>query len=56
MLIVPLIFWIASLVLFAIKAFMARPGWDITALGLLAFDLWLGLHFLMTSGDRITFT
>jgi hypothetical protein len=55
MLIIPLIFWIVSCVLFAIKAALARPGWDLTALGLLAFDLWLGLHFLLESGERITF-
>ena len=46
------IIWIVSLVLLAVPPIQTRawPG-----LGLFAFDLWLGLHFLLETTDPITF-
>lgn len=48
-----LILWIVSLVLFGIQAFY--PNRSILAAALFAFDLWIGLHFLMEVTDPITF-
>lgn len=52
--IITFIVWIVALVLFMVEAVRARPGWNLTALGLFAFTLTVGLQFLVESGDRIT--
>jgi hypothetical protein len=48
---VPFIIWIVSLVLLFFKPYASR---DWGGLGLFAFDLWLGLMFIIEAGDRIT--
>lgn len=55
--IVTFILWIVSLVLLAIAAFMPKPVWPSSAfaLGVFAFDLWIGLQFLLELTDPITF-
>lgn len=55
--ILTLILWIVSLVLLAVAAFMPRPVWpgSAFALGVFAFDLWIGLQFLLELTDPITF-
>ena len=55
--ILTLILWVASLVLLAVAALMPRPMWPsgAFALGVFAFDLWLGLQFLLELSDPITF-
>jgi hypothetical protein len=52
-----LFIWIISLVLLFLAAFAPRPyvwsasiGWA----GLFAFDLWIGLQFLIVATDPIT--
>jgi hypothetical protein len=50
-----LIVWIFSLAAFAFAAFWPPPQRNITAIGLLLFDLWLGLQFLIEVKDPITF-
>lgn len=47
------IIWVISLALFGIATFMPRP-FNIMAGGLLAFDLWIGLQFLVEATDPIT--
>lgn len=55
--ILTLILWIVSLVLLAVAAFAPRPFWpgNAFALGVFAFDLWIGLQFLLELTDPITF-
>lgn len=48
------IIWIVSLVLLAVEPARTRP-FNPLGLGLFAFDLWLGLHFLLEVTDPITF-
>lgn len=52
-----LIIWIASLVLLLVAALMPRPAFPASAfaLGVFAFDLWIGLQFLLEQTDPITF-
>jgi hypothetical protein len=45
------IIWIVSLVLLFFRPYTTRE-WH--GLGIFAFDLWLGLHFIIEAGDRIT--
>jgi hypothetical protein len=51
--IIVFIIWIVSLVLLAIGYYYPARHWP--ALGLFAFDLWIGLHFLLENTDPITF-
>lgn len=48
------IFWIVSLVLFAIAAYFPARAYNLVAAGLFFFDLWLGLQMLVEGGERIT--
>jgi hypothetical protein len=53
--IITLIIWIFSLAFLLYTPATTRPfifGWN---LGLFLFDLWIGLHFLIDTADRITF-
>ena len=52
--IITFIVWIVALVLFAVEAVRARPRWNLTALGLFAFTLAVGLQFIIEASDRIT--
>jgi hypothetical protein len=58
MAILTFIIWIVSLVLLAIAAFHPRP-WpqphSFLAAGVFAFDLWIGLQFLIEASDAIRF-
>lgn len=49
------IIWIVSLVFLAIAAFWPRPAYNMLAIGVFGFDLWLGLHFMIETSNRITF-
>jgi hypothetical protein len=51
--IVVFIIWIVSLVLLAAGYYYPTRWWP--GLGLFAFDLWIGLHFLLETTDPITF-
>lgn len=48
------VIWIVSLVLFAFEALRPRP-FNVLAFGLFAFDLWIGLHFVLEVTDPLTF-
>jgi hypothetical protein len=52
--IVTFVVWIVALVLFAVETVRARPAWNLTAAGLFAFTLMVGLQFLVEASDRIT--
>jgi hypothetical protein len=53
MAVITFIIWIVSLALLGVAAFRARPA-DISMLGLFAFDLWIGLQFLIETSDPFT--
>jgi hypothetical protein len=46
------IIWIVSLVLLAVGFNYPARWWP--GLGLFAFDLWIGLHFILETTDPIT--
>jgi len=47
-----LFIWVASVIVLAIDAFM--PAIKLQSLGLLLFDLWIGLQFLIETPDPVT--
>ena len=49
------IIWIVSLVFLAIAAFYPPRSFNILAVGLFTWDLWLGLQFLIETTDPIRF-
>jgi hypothetical protein len=55
--IVTFIIWIVSLVLLGLAASNPRPFGYVNAFaaGVFAFDLWIGLQFLIETTDPITF-
>lgn len=55
--IVVFILWIISLVVLALvpgQDRFVRNTWAWGGWGLFLFDLWLGLHFLIETSDRVT--
>jgi hypothetical protein len=46
--------WIASLVVFAIAALFPNR-WNLVAVGLFLFDLWVGLQMTVETSDPIVF-
>jgi hypothetical protein len=46
--------WVASIVVLGIASFMPKP-YALLNIGLLLFDLWLGLQFLIETTDPVRF-